>query len=50
MKLSKWELLAAMQALLLYIIIRLDEGETEYNDFDSLLMRTVIVSAFPPLA
>ncbi|KAK3053586.1 hypothetical protein LTR09_005330 [Extremus antarcticus] len=42
-KLGRWELLAAMQALLIYIIIRLDEGETEHNNFDSLLVSTVIV-------
>ncbi len=34
-----------MQALLIYIIIRLDEGETEHNNFDSLLVSTVIVSS-----
>jgi hypothetical protein len=44
LKLTKWELLAAMQALSIYIIIRLDEGETDYNSFDSLLFATVIVS------
>lgn len=41
---SKWELLAAMQALAIYIIIRLDDGETEYNGFDSLLIAAVTVS------
>lgn len=40
---KKWELLAAMQALVIYIIMRLDEGETEYNNFDLLLCKTVIV-------
>ncbi|KAJ5857159.1 hypothetical protein N7455_008053 [Penicillium solitum] len=43
--LSKWELLAAMQALAIYIIIRLDDGETEYNGFDSLLIAAVTVVA-----
>lgn len=33
-----------MQALAIYIIMRLDEGETEYNNFDLLLCKTVIVS------
>jgi len=42
--LHKWELLAAMQALSIYIIIRLDEGETDHNNFDSLLVKTFIVS------
>ena len=41
---SKWELLAAMQALAIYIIIRLDDGETEHNGFDSLLIAAVTVS------
>lgn len=40
---NKHEILAAMQALAIYIIMRSDEGETEYNNFDSLLVRTVIV-------
>ncbi|KAJ6086544.1 hypothetical protein N7467_005458 [Penicillium canescens] len=45
LKLTKWELLAAMQALSIYIIIRLDEGETDYNSFDSLLFATAILIA-----
>ncbi|KAI1120689.1 hypothetical protein F5Y10DRAFT_257908 [Nemania abortiva] len=44
-RLHKWELLAAMQALSIYILIRLDEGETDYNNFDSLLLKTFIVIA-----
>jgi hypothetical protein len=32
-----------MQALSIYIIIRLDEGETDYNNFDFLLVTTVAV-------
>ncbi|KAF4969964.1 hypothetical protein F66182_17833, partial [Fusarium sp. NRRL 66182] len=40
---KKGELLAALQALVIYIIMRLDEGETEYNNFDLLLCRTVIL-------
>ncbi|KAL5315471.1 hypothetical protein ACEPPN_016339 [Leptodophora sp. 'Broadleaf-Isolate-01'] len=39
------ELLACMQALCIYILIRLDEGETEHNNFDSLMVKTVIVIA-----
>ncbi|KAB8219827.1 hypothetical protein BDV33DRAFT_191739 [Aspergillus novoparasiticus] len=38
---NKWELLAAMQALSIYTIIRLDEGETEYNNFDVLLLKAI---------
>jgi hypothetical protein len=41
---SKWELLAAMQALAVYLILRLDEGETEHNGLDSLLAASVTVS------
>ncbi|KAL6905044.1 hypothetical protein GGI43DRAFT_298915 [Trichoderma evansii] len=44
-KLSKYELLTAMQALLIYILIRIDEGATEYNNFDSLLLKAVAVTA-----
>ena len=32
-----------MQALSIYILIRLDEGETDYNNFDYLLLTTVTV-------
>jgi hypothetical protein len=32
-----------MQALLIYILIRLDEGETDHNNYDSLLLATVAV-------
>ena len=40
---DKWGLLAAMQALAIYVLIRLDEGETDDNNYDSLLLRRVIV-------
>ena len=40
---NKWELLAAMQALSIYTMIRLDEGETEYNNVDALLIAAIIV-------
>ena len=39
---NKWELLAAIEALSIYILVRLDEGETEHNDFDSLLISAVV--------
>ncbi|KAK3686592.1 hypothetical protein LTR37_019653 [Vermiconidia calcicola] len=45
LNLDKWQVLAAMQALLIYIVVRLDEGETDYNNFDSLLLKTVIMMA-----
>ncbi|KAE9369668.1 hypothetical protein N431DRAFT_427836 [Stipitochalara longipes BDJ] len=45
LKFNKWELLAAMQALSIYLLIRLDEGETDHNNYDSLLMATVTVIA-----
>jgi hypothetical protein len=44
MKLNKYELLTAMQALLIYILIRIDEGATDYNNFDTLLLKAVTVS------
>ena len=44
-RLNKWELFAAMQALSIYILIRLNVGETEHNDFDGLLVTAVIVAA-----
>ncbi|KAF2095273.1 hypothetical protein NA57DRAFT_79762 [Rhizodiscina lignyota] len=43
LKLNKWELLAALQALSIYILIRLDEGETDYNNSDFLLLTAVTV-------
>ena len=42
-QMGKWALLAAMQALSIYIIVRLEEAACE-NDIDSLLVNTVIVS------
>ncbi|KAK2785637.1 hypothetical protein FQN52_008324 [Onygenales sp. PD_12] len=44
-ELNKWEMLAAMQALSIYIIVRLDEGETDHNNFDYLLIAAVKVIA-----
>jgi hypothetical protein len=32
-----------MQALSIYVLIRLDEGERDYNNFDVLLTGTVVV-------
>ena len=46
-KLNEWELLAGMQALSVYILIRLDEGEMVDNNVDILLVTTVIVSRAP---
>lgn len=40
---NKWELLATMQALSIYILMRLDEGETDHNNCDLLLLTTVMV-------
>ncbi|KAJ5833633.1 hypothetical protein N7474_001944 [Penicillium riverlandense] len=42
---TNWDLLASMQAVSIYILFRLDEGETEQNDFDSLLLATVTILA-----
>ncbi|EED15915.1 conserved hypothetical protein [Talaromyces stipitatus ATCC 10500] len=41
LKMNNWELLAAMQALAMYLIVRLEEGETDYNHVDSLLVNAV---------
>lgn len=41
--LDKWQLLSALQALSIYILIRLDEGQTEFNNLDGLLLSTVVV-------
>ena len=50
MNLNRWELLAAIQALAVYFIVRVSEGETEYNNFDSLLQTTFLVSKYLFLA
>ncbi|KAI5927536.1 hypothetical protein F4810DRAFT_269294 [Camillea tinctor] len=44
-RLSKWELLAAMQALSIYVLVRLDEGETDHNNIDFILVKAVAVIA-----
>lgn len=36
-----------MQALSIYVLIRLDEGETDHNNYDFLLMATVTVGPAP---
>ena len=43
-QLNKWELLAAMQALAIYVIIRLGEGDTDLYNIDAVLLRAVTVS------
>lgn len=42
---NKWELLAALQALSVYTIVRIDEGETEHNNLDSLMQNAIILVA-----
>ncbi|RDW72264.1 Zn(II)2Cys6 transcription factor domain-containing protein [Aspergillus mulundensis] len=44
-KLDNWELLGAMQALCIYILVRLDEGETNENNLDFLLLAGATVLA-----
>ncbi|KAK4241289.1 hypothetical protein C8A03DRAFT_12404, partial [Achaetomium macrosporum] len=44
---NKWELLAALQALAIYLIIRLDEGQMEHSDVDFLLVAAVTEIAEP---
>ncbi|OIW22668.1 hypothetical protein CONLIGDRAFT_719727 [Coniochaeta ligniaria NRRL 30616] len=43
LQLNRWGLLAAIQALAIYIIVRMDEGQTEHNNVDHLLITTVII-------
>ncbi|KAL4959926.1 uncharacterized protein BDV14DRAFT_212080 [Aspergillus stella-maris] len=38
---ARWSLLSAMQALSIYVVVRLDEGETEGNNVDFLLLGAV---------
>lgn len=40
---NKWKLLAVQQALFIYVVARLDQGETEHNNIDMLMITTVIV-------
>lgn len=42
---ARLELLAALQALSIYIFVRLDEGQTDSNYFDALMLSTVTVVA-----
>ncbi|KAL4906639.1 hypothetical protein BDW74DRAFT_136200 [Aspergillus multicolor] len=44
-ELGNWELLSAMQALCVYILVRLFEGETDENNLDFLLLAGVTVLA-----
>ncbi|KAL4751640.1 hypothetical protein BDW72DRAFT_173411 [Aspergillus terricola var. indicus] len=44
-QLSRWELLGAMQALGIYILVRVGEGETEENNIDFSLLAGVTVLA-----
>jgi hypothetical protein len=39
------QLVAAMQALAIYLIIRLDEDQTEHNDLDFLFVAAVSVGS-----
>lgn len=47
---SNQGLLAVMYALSIYILLRMSEGETEYNNFDNLLLTTMTVSLLPSSA
>lgn len=40
---SRTELFGALQALSIYILIRMSQGETEHNNFDSLMLAAVTV-------
>jgi len=43
--LDKWALLSSMQALLVYMLLRLSEGETPHNNFDVPLLSAMWVVA-----
>lgn len=45
---NKWELLAAIQALTIYVLVRLGEAETENNNIDFLLVKLVSVGPHLP--
>lgn len=45
LEMNLWQLVTAMQALLIYILIRLGEGATDHDDLDALLVRTVVLTA-----
>ena len=42
---NRWQLVTAMQALFIYILIRLGEGEMDHNNIDALLVRAVVLTA-----
>ncbi|KAK3295735.1 uncharacterized protein B0H64DRAFT_153062 [Chaetomium fimeti] len=43
---NKWQLLAAIQAVLVYLIFKVDEGQTDYNNsLDSLLVAAIVALA-----
>ena len=44
MNMNHRELLAVMFALSIYILLRMSEGETEFNNFDNLLLTAMTVS------
>ncbi|KAL4741335.1 hypothetical protein BDV11DRAFT_213327 [Aspergillus similis] len=48
-QLSRWDLLGAMQALCIYILVRLGEGETNENNMDFLLLAGVTLSGIHAL-
>ena len=44
--LNRWQILAGMQALSIYLLCRLEEGEAGYNNFDWLMMKAVTVREY----
>lgn len=41
---SKWEVLEALQSLVLYILLRIIEGRHDYTNFSTQLMVSIMVS------
>lgn len=40
----KWELLEALQSLVVYMLLRIIEGQQEYTNFDTQLLVSITVS------
>jgi hypothetical protein len=41
---SKWEVLEALQSIVVYILLRIIEGRHDYTNFDTQLLASISVS------
>lgn len=48
MLMDRWELMSSMQALLIYTLLRLEEGQTADNNIDAALLSAMWVCSLPP--